>query len=550
MQPSEPDVPWWQGGVIYQIYPRSFRDVSGDGVGDLPGIVERLDHLVRLGVDAVWVSPFYPSPMADFGYDVADYTGVDPLFGTLEDADRMIEAAHARGLKVIVDFVPNHSSSKHPWFQEARASRDNPKRDWYIWADPGSGSGAGAGPEGGPPNNWMSSSGGPAWAWDEATGQYYLHKFLPEQPDLNWRNRQVREAMLAAMRVWLERGVDGFRLDVVYHCIKDAALRDDPVNPDYDPETDPPFDAVRSVHSTDQHPEIMDLVVNPMRRLADEFGALLVGEIYLPHDKLVAYYGRDGGGADGSGDELGVQLPYNFTLIFADWTAAGLLHEIRDYESHLPAGGWPNWVLGNHDQSRIATRVGRERARLAMLLLLTLRGTPTIYYGEEIGMEDAHIPADRVRDPWEINMPGLGEGRDPCRTPMRWTPEPNGGFCPPDVEPWLPMGADVETINVASQESDPLSMLTFTRALLKLRRERAALALGDYGSLEAQGEALVFTREREGERLAVALNWSDREASAAVGEGETLLSTHSEPAAPEDGALALRPHEGVVVRLA
>ena len=356
--------------------------------------------------------------------------------------------------------------------------------------------------------------------------------------------------MLAAMRVWLERGVDGFRLDVVYHCIKDAALRDDPVNPDYDPETDPPFDAVRSVHSTDQHPEIMDLVVNPMRRLADEFGALLVGEIYLPHDKLVAYYGRDGGGADGSGDELGVQLPYNFTLIFADWTAAGLLHEIRDYERHLPAGGWPNWVLGNHDQSRIATRVGRERARLAMLLLLTLRGTPTIYYGEEIGMEDAHIPADRVRDPWEINMPGWARAATRAARPCAGRRSRMPASAPRTWSPGCPWARMWRRSTWRARRATPLSMLTLTRALLKLRRERAALALGDYGSLEAQGEALVFTREREGERLAVALNWSDREASASVGEGETLLSTHSEPAAPEDGALALRPHEGVVVRLA
>ena len=341
------DSSWWRDAVIYQIYPRSWRDSGRDGVGDLPGILSRLDHLTRLGVDAVWISPIYPSPMADFGYDVSDYTGVDPLFGTMADAERLIAEAHARGLKVILDFVPNHSSDRHPWFQAARSSREDPHRDWYIWADPA--------PGGGVPNNWMSAAGGPAWTLDEGTGQFYLHSFLPEQPDLNWRNPAVREAMLGAMRFWFERGVDGFRLDVVYRCVKDEALRDDPVNPDFDPDRQHPQNRVIPVHSADQ-PEVMELVVEPMRRLARAFGdRLLIGEIYLPLERLVTYYGADSG----------VHLPFNFALIFADWSAPALRDLIRRYESLLPPDGWPNWVLGNHDQPRIASRVGDAQVWIA-----------------------------------------------------------------------------------------------------------------------------------------------------------------------------------------
>ena len=523
---------WWREAVIYQIYPRSYRDTGRDGVGDLSGIEERLDHLAALGVDAVWISPFYPSPMADFGYDVADYTGVDPLFGTMSDFDALLAAAHGRGLKVILDFVPNHSSSAHPWFAESRASRDNPKRDWYIWRD--------AGPGGAAPTNWLASFGGPAWQWDEGTGQYYLHTFLPEQPDLNWRNPDVREAMLAAMRFWYEKGVDGFRLDVVYHCIKDDRFRDDPVNPDYDPETDRSFAAVVQTYSSDR-PEVMELVIEPMRRLADEMGhRLLIGEIYLPHERLVRYYGTDGSG---------VQLPFNFALIFADWTAAGLKALIEGYEAHLPPGGWPNWVLGNHDQSRIATRIGPERARLAAVLLLAgLRGTPTLYYGDEIGMEDVPIPPDRVRDPLERNMPGVGEGRDPCRTPMRWTDAPNAGFCPPDVEPWLPMGAFGAEGTVAGQDAAAGSMLELHRALLALRRARPALSRGGYASIEARGGALVIVREEAGARVAVAVNLGGAPAELDLpGAGEVLLSDGGASAA--DGALSLPGHAAAIVAL-
>ena len=523
--------PWWREAVVYQVYPRSFQDSDEDGVGDLPGILSRLDHLAGLGATAVWISPIYPSPMADFGYDVADFTGVDPIFGTMADAEAVIAGAHERGLRVILDFVPNHSSDAHPWFRASRSSRDDPKRDWYIWADPAPGDGP---PETRPPNNWMSAAGGPAWTWDEATGQHYLHSFLPEQPDLNWRNADVREAMLSAMRFWFDRGVDGFRLDVVYRCVKDEALRDDPPNPAYDPDADPPFAKVVPVHSADQ-PEVMDLVVEPMRRLADEHGdRLLIGEIYLPLERLVSYYG--------SGPDTGVHLPFNFALIFEDWRAEAIRDLIHRYEGLLPEGAWPNWVLGNHDQPRIATRVGDAQARVAMMLLLTLRGTPTLYYGDEIGMQDAAIPPNRIRDPWEINMPGLGEGRDPCRTPMRWDRGPRAGFCAEGVEPWLPMGAHLDAVNVAAQEGDPGSMLELTRTLLRLRRERAALRLGGYEAVTAEGPVLRIDRATGDERITVALNLSDREAPRP--RGRPLASTH--PGPPGD---ALRPNEGVVLDL-
>ena len=358
-----PEPLWWQTGVIYQIYPRSFQDSNGDGIGDLNGIAARLDDLVALGVDAVWISPIYPSPMADFGYDVADYTGIDPRFGTLADFDRLLEAAHARGLKVLLDFVPNHTSSQHPWFLESRSSRENPKRDWYLWRDPA--------PDGGPPNNWISDFGGSAWEWDEATGQYYYHAFLKEQPDLNWRNPEVVEAMLAVLRFWFDRGVDGFRIDVLWHMVKHADFPDNPPNPAYTPAMGE-MNRVLQLHSTDQQ-EVHGIAA-AMREVADQYpGRVLIGEIYLPVERLVDYYGRD---------RPEVHLPFNFQLIGAPWEARTLAKLIADYEAALPAGGWPNWVLGNHDRPRAATRFGPEQARVAAMLLLTLRGTPTIYYGD------------------------------------------------------------------------------------------------------------------------------------------------------------------------
>ena len=516
---------WWQSGTVYQVYPRSFQDTDGDGVGDLRGITARLDYLAWLGVDAIWISPFYRSPMADFGYDVADYCAVDPLFGTLADFDTLIGEAHRRRLKVILDFVPNHSSIEHPWFTESRASRAARKRDWYIWRD--------AAPDGGPPNNWLSNFGGPAWTRDPATGQYYYHAFLPEQPDLNWRNPEVRTAMHDALRFWLARGVDGFRVDVIWHLIKDEGFRDNPHNPDFQSHQ-AGINRFRQVYSCDR-PEVLDVIAG-MRAVLREYGErVLIGEIYLPIERLMAYYGPDLSGAD---------LPFNFQLIQTLWHADAVAALVAEYEAALPKGGWPNWVLGNHDQPRIAARVGEAQARVAAMLLLTLRGTPTLYYGDELGMENGDIPPDRVRDPRELREPGLGLGRDPVRTPMPWDDSPAGGFT--TGEPWLPLGQGWQERNVAAEMGTPGSMLSLHRGLLALRRSSPALATGSIRLIEAQGPVLAYEREQDGERFVIALNLSDAPAPVHL-SGHPILSTLT--TLPDRAPSLLRPDEGLILKV-
>ncbi len=525
---------WWQRGVVYQIYPRSFQDSNGDGIGDLIGIVDRLDHLRQLGVDALWISPIYPSPMADFGYDVSNYTDIHPIFGTLEDFDLLLREAHSRGLKVILDFVPNHTSDQHPWFLESRSSRDNPKRDWYIWHDPG--------PDGGPPNNWLSNFGGPGWTLDEHTGQYYYHAFLAEQPDLNWRNPEVVQAMLDVLRFWLDRGVDGFRVDVVWHLIKDEHFRDNPVNPYWEEGMDP-YQALIPRYTSDR-PEVQEIITQ-MRRLFDEYEErVLIGEIYLPIERLMHYYGED---------LEGVHLPFNFQLILAEWDAPHLAQLIQEYEDSLPEGGWPNWVLGNHDQSRIASRIGREQASVAAMLLLTLRGTPTLYYGDEIGMRDVEIPRDRVQDPLEKNVPGLGLGRDPERTPMQWSADARAGFT--TGEPWLPIASDYAEVNVEAQLDDPTSILTLHRRLIELRRGEPALEIGRYRGLDSTGDVLAYLRSgRQGEDdFVVLLNLGREPQSYTLPDelrgGSVAVSTHLDRAAEEvEGEVQLRANEGIVIR--
>ncbi|WP_129793007.1 alpha-amylase family glycosyl hydrolase [Sphingosinicella sp. CPCC 101087] len=528
------DTLWWQHGIVYQIYPRSFQDSNGDGIGDLEGIRSRLDYLVGLGVDAIWISPFYPSPMADFGYDISDYRGIDPLFGRLEDFDRLLADAHARGLKVILDFVPNHSSDQHPWFHQSRASRDNPKRDWYIWRDPA--------PDAGPPNNWLANFGGPAWTWDSSTSQYYYHAFLPEQPDLNWRNPDVREAMFDVLRFWLDRGVDGFRVDVIWHLMKDELFRDNPPNPAWH-DGMPSIDRLLQVYSCDR-PEIHEVVAQ-LRAVIDGYpDRVLIGEIYLPLERLVAYYGE---GLEGA------HLPFNFQLIFAAWNAGEIARIVRDYEAALPQGGWPNWVLSNHDQKRIATRVGAAQARIAAMLLLTLRGTPTLYYGSEIGLEDVPIPPGRVQDPWEKNEPGLGFGRDPARTPMPWDGSENAGFS--TATPWLPLNPDCEERNVARLSADPASILNLHRRLIALRRSHPALNRGDYVHAHVEGDLYAYERRSGDERLLIGLNFGHRPQRLTLPgdapEGRLLLSTALDREdEPVHGAADLRAAEGVIIRLA
>ena len=463
--------------------------------------------------------------MADFGYDVADYVGIDPRFGTMADFDRLLGEAHRRGIRVLLDFVPNHSSDQHPWFLQSRSSRDNPRRDWYIWRDGKA--------DGSPPNNWISDFGGPAWEWDEATGQYYSHAFLKEQPDLNWRNPAVVEAMLAAMRFWFDRGVDGFRIDVLWHMVKHADFIDNPVNPDWHSGLGEMF-RVHQTHSTDQ-PEVHDIAAR-MRALADGYRAVLIGEIYLPFERLMQYYGTDAA--------PGVHLPFNFTLIDAPWSARSLAALIADYEAALPPGGWPNWVLGNHDRPRSATKRGPAQARVAQMLLLTLRGTPTLYYGDELGMEDVAIPPDLVQDPRELREPGIGMGRDPVRTPMQWDDGSNGGFT--GGEPWLPLGPDLATCNVAAQAADPASMLTLVKRLVALRRATPALATGDLTLIEAEGDVLAFLRGRE---VLVALNLGTKEQRLALPTGDyrPLLSTLADLPSRPTTTLTLRPNEGLIL---
>lgn len=533
---------WWKHGVIYQIYPRSYQDSNGDGVGDLPGILQRVPYLHEvLGVEAVWLSPLYPSPMKDFGYDVANYTDVDPVFGTLDDFDRLVEALHARDMKLIIDFVPNHSSNEHPWFLESRASRDNPKRDWYTWRD--------AQPDGSPPNNWLSLFGGSAWEWDEHTRQYYLHSFLPEQPDLNWRNPEVEREMLETMRFWLKRGVDGFRVDVAHFIMKDPELRDNPPAPVEDGSNYKDMGGYDSqLHVYDiAHPDVHG-TFRKMRAVLDEYSRdqprMMVGEIHVfDWPKWATYYGTNM-------DEF--HLPFNFGLLRAPWEANAIRSVVDSVEGALPAGAWPNYVLGNHDEHRIASRVGREGARLAMLLLLTLRGTPTTYYGDEIAMQDVPVRPDQVRDPWGLRVQDLNLGRDPERSPMQWDAGPNAGFCPEGVEPWLPVAPDHTTYNVATEQENPHSMLALTCALLRVRGSSPALCMGRYRPIDdVPSDCYVYEREVEGERLLIFLNFGSEDRIVAVTGlmGSVIISTglnRIDERIQEQVCLA--PAEGVVVR--
>ena len=528
---------WWKHGIVYQIYPRSFQDSNGDGIGDLNGITSRIDYLQHLGIDAVWISPIYPSPMADFGYDISDYCDVDPMFGTLEDFDALSREIKIRDLKLILDYVPNHTSNRHPWFLTSRNSRNNPKRDWYLWQDPG--------PGGGPPNNWLSNFGGPAWTLDEHTGQYYCHSFLKDQPDLNWRNPEVRAAMYDVLRFWLRRGVDGFRIDVLYHLIKDDQWRDNPPNPDWQP-GDSSSHRLLPLYTTDR-PEVQDIVIE-MRKVADEFSTteserVLIGELYLPIDRLMKYYGPC---ADGV--LQGVQLPFNFHLIGAHWQAGAIGKIVRDYEAALPAGAAPNWVLGNHDKPRIASRIGLESAPLAAMLLLTLRGTPTLYYGDEIGMSDAAIAPNEVQDPFEKNEPGKGLGRDPERTPMQWSAAPQAGFT--TGIPWLPLGGGWPSRNVDALAADPRSLLALYRQLIALRRREPALNSGSWAPLLADVDLLAYARVSGRRRLIVLLNFGAKDLTVPPDllprRIDILLSTRLDRSGPFDGALTLQPLEGVV----
>jgi len=538
---------WWKHGVVYQIYPRSFADSDGDGVGDLAGITARLDYLndgtpASLGVDAIWLSPFYPSPMADFGYDVADFCDVHPDFGTLADFDLLVAEAHARGIRVIVDLVPNHTSDQHPWFEESRSSRESPKRHWYVWGD--------SKPDGSPPNNWSSAFPrvGRAWTFDEWTNQWYLHSFLPQQPDLNWWNPEVREAMDKVMRFWLDRGVDGFRIDVVHRLGKDPELRDNPlVEIDAEGADGPALARLRALHEARRYdedwPEVHE-ILRTFRRTLDAYDdRMAVGEVYLLDPEVVArYYGE-------SADEL--HLAFNFSFLWQPWRAEAFRTEADRWESLLPADAWPDYTLSNHDVSRTASRYGdggdhRARARVAAMMLLTLRGTPFLYYGEELGMTDGEIPPDRVVDV---------DGRDPERTPMQWDGSATAGFTTGD--PWLPVASSAARgVSVAAQRDDQRSLLSLHRRLVWYRKGSAALRHGGYRSLDTPEGIFAYLREAGEERLLVALNFGDRPRSftpEGTGAGEGGLELATDPDRNK-GPVSLRPlelgpDEGLVLRL-
>jgi len=552
---------WWKQGIVYQIYPRSFQDSNQDGIGDLNGIRSRLSYLKDLGITAVWISPIYPSPMVDFGYDISNYTDIHPLFGTLDDFKQLLKDIHKYGLKLILDFVPNHTSNQHPWFLKSRANLDNPKRDGYIWKD--------SKPDGDPPNNWVSYFGDSAWEWDDKTKQYYLHLFAKEQPDLNWRNPEVRENMLNVMRFWLDIGIDGFRVDVLPMLIKDIQFRDDTLNPDWDP-SQPYF--ARTFHDYSEGQDEVHEIIRTMRKLIDEYGDhVLIGEIcyHYSFKKQVEYYGKNN-------DEC--HLPFNFSLINCPFNAKSIKKKIVEYEKNLPNDAWPNWVLGNHDTDRIATKTRAENnARIAQMLLLTLRGTPTMYYGDELGMENVFIPPEKYKDPVAVNDPavgrssdyegtsikwdnsrftsflsGVGKSRDCERTPMQWDNSRFAGFS--NVPPWLPAGKDYKINNVKVQSENPTSFLNMVKKIIKIRNNSKALRYGKYSDIEInEDDIMVYTRTFEDENLLVILNFSNNikqlEISNKTEQGKIILSTNLDRNEVVDlNDVNIRKHEGLILR--
>ncbi|MGN6788575.1 MAG: alpha-glucosidase family protein [Rhodanobacteraceae bacterium] len=492
------DARWWRGAVIYQIYPRSFLDTDGDGVGDLPGIIERLDYVASLGVDAVWIAPFFKSPMADFGYDIADYRAVDPLFGTLDDFDRLLEKAHRLGLKVMIDQVLSHTSIEHPWFRESRQNRTNPRADWYVWADPRE--------DGTAPNNWLSIFGGPAWQWEPRRQQYYLHNFLTEQPDLDFHNPEVRAAVLDNLRFWLERGVDGFRLDSINFCFHDAQLRDNPPKPKDRRagrgfSADNPY-AYQYHYFNNTRPENLAFL-GELRALLDRYpGATTLGEI-ASEDSLATMAEYT------TGHRL--HMGYSFELLTDDFGAAYIRDTVRAQEAKM-ADGWPCWAISNHDVERVLSRWGNGHASASLANLLTamacsLRGSVCVYQGEELGLTEAEVPFEALRDPYGIAFWPQFKGRDGCRTPMPWTADAHGGFT--RGAPWLPVPEEHLALAVTRQESDPASTLNGFRAFMHWRRAHPALRSGTIRFLETPEPVLAFIREAAGETLLVAFNLSD-----------------------------------------
>lgn len=550
-------VEWWQKAVFYQIYPRSFMDSNGDGIGDIRGIIEKLDHLndgsaQSLGIDAIWFSPFFVSPQKDFGYDIADYCQIDPSYGTLEDFDELVRECHKREIRVMLDLVVNHTSDQHPWFLESRSSRDNPKRDWYIWRD-------GKGKR--PPNNWRSIFSGLAWEWDEHTGQWYLHSFLAEQADLNWANPEVRAAIHDVIRFWLNRGADGYRLDVAHAYGKDRQFRNNP--PIW---KRPPLDKQRmkdkaffdktiarfglpdlqykkfNLHQPETHE-----ILREFRSVFNEFpGTTSIGEVMADFPEIaVSYYGK--------GDEL--HMNFEFDFVECPWDAGAFRRCVERWLSLLPPGSWPAWTLSNHDRIRAISRFGKSgqedsQAKLLAMLLLTLPGTPFVYYGEEIGMKDPRLPKDLIQDPVGLKLWPFHKGRDSQRTPMQWDPSETAGFTP--GRPWLPVGPELDTRNVVTQGVDPFSLLSFWRNMIWLRKKRPVLLEGTYQATTEgiPADCYVFSRSLGQQRLMVCLNFSNRTRKINLpGEGVPVFSTHNLRNKKPTKSITLSALEGCLVEI-
>ena len=534
---AAPEYHWWHGAAIYQIYPRSFLDSNGDGVGDLPGIISRLDYVASLGVDAIWISPFFTSPMADFGYDVADYRAVDPVFGTLDDFDRLMKKAHGLGLKVLIDQVLSHTSAEHPWFLESRSDRTNQRADWYVWADPR--------PDGGPPNNWLSIFGGIAWTWEPRRAQYYLHNFLSSQPDLNFHNADVQRAVFENLRFWLERGVDGVRLDAINFCFHDAQLRNNPPKPveqrtgsgflSYNPY------AYQYHVYNNTRPENLRFL-EQLRALINRYpGAVTLGEIASEDSNAtVAEYTRPGR----------LHMGYSFELLGSERAPAHIRATVEGALAAFP-DAWPCWSISNHDVQRVVSRWGSadsppHLATQLTALVCSLRGAVCIYQGEELGLHEADVPFESLRDPYGKAFWPNFKGRDGCRTPMPWTEAERGGFS--SGIPWLPLPAGHRARAVDVQERDGSSTLQGFRRLMRWRKQHPALLWGDIEFLLATDAVLAFTRHHKGERMLVAFNLSAQTATAELPRlpGGLPVSGHGLPEGKLEGARLTIPPRGVL----
>lgn len=523
---------WLHDAVVYEVYPRSFKDTDNDGNGDLEGIIEKLDYLNdgtenSLGVDVIWLTPIYASPMVDLGYDISDHYNIDPIFGNLETFDRLVAEVHKRGMKILMDFVPNHTSNKHPWFLESRSSKDDPKRDWYVWHDPK--------PDGSPPNNWISKFGDSAWTLDKTTGQYYLHKYLPEQPDLNWRNEEVQNEMRNVMRFWLARGVDGFRTDAINQLVEDDQFADDSPNPNYDPGTDGPYQALLH-EKTRNRPENLSIVALFCQTLSEFKERYMISEAHVDPQKMIEFY---------HACPSSLIAPFNFNLINLPWSAEAHKKTVGDIEAALHGKHWPNYVLGNHDVSRLASRIGKDRARLAAMLLFTLRGTPVVYYGEELGMED--ISAD------QLHMSGAQalDGRNRARSPMQWSGGPYASFS--EERPWLPLNETYQEVNVSNESDGMASILNLYKTLIHIRKNTPAILRGEYREVATSNEHIfAYERFKDDKKVVIVLNFSEYPEEVNILKGTMKVMCDTTTNRTGDTVdlehVVLGPHQGIILQ--